>query len=304
MPKRTMVFASAVVMIVVAAMAASVRPSFAQAAADDCLAKPNAAAPKGQHWYYRTDRPGNRRCWYLGPEGAKPRQALSPKPQPAASAAPRPESPPPPITSAATDSPATVPPFRTVAAAVAAEPVDRETATAFMQPAPLSTSMRPFDTNAAPASDGIVAEPAAIAATGDAPPPSPAVTEAQLPAAAARPASGFAPWHLLTLVAVALALAMVIRKLMREIAARRLLRQRMALREQWQSQAPPPWRPKPADRAQAGGVQQPRHTTVPAPRPAVPRSPAPQREPQQAAETKDVEASLHRLLQDWQRVAA
>jgi hypothetical protein len=42
-------------------------------AADDCLAKPNAAAPPGSHWYYRVDRPTHRQCWYLGPEGREVR---------------------------------------------------------------------------------------------------------------------------------------------------------------------------------------------------------------------------------------
>lgn len=38
-------------------------------AAGTCIAKPNAAAPQGEHWYYRTDRVNNRQCWYLGPIG-------------------------------------------------------------------------------------------------------------------------------------------------------------------------------------------------------------------------------------------
>src|SRR6516165_2248534 len=42
-------------------------------AADDCLLKPNAAAPPGSHWYYRVDRATQRECWYLGAEGAKVR---------------------------------------------------------------------------------------------------------------------------------------------------------------------------------------------------------------------------------------
>src|SRR5262249_17513689 len=33
-----------------------------------CIEKPNAAAPQGEHWYYRTDRAVGRQCWYLGPE--------------------------------------------------------------------------------------------------------------------------------------------------------------------------------------------------------------------------------------------
>ena len=34
---------------------------------------------QGSHWYYRVDRTANRRCWFLGPEGLKVRQAESPK---------------------------------------------------------------------------------------------------------------------------------------------------------------------------------------------------------------------------------
>ena len=32
---------------------------------DTCATAPGAAAPKGQHWYYRVDTATNRRCWYL-----------------------------------------------------------------------------------------------------------------------------------------------------------------------------------------------------------------------------------------------
>src|ERR1700674_2455233 len=38
-------------------------------AADDCLVAPNSAPPQGSHWYYRLDRPTQRKCWYVGPEG-------------------------------------------------------------------------------------------------------------------------------------------------------------------------------------------------------------------------------------------
>lgn len=37
-------------------------------AEDDCVAKPNAPAPAGQHWWYRTDRATKRKCWFLGPQ--------------------------------------------------------------------------------------------------------------------------------------------------------------------------------------------------------------------------------------------
>ena len=38
-----------------------------------CIEKPNAAAPQGEHWYYRTDRATGRQCWYLGPEDSNER---------------------------------------------------------------------------------------------------------------------------------------------------------------------------------------------------------------------------------------
>src|ERR1700683_1865405 len=34
-------------------------------AADNCAGAPGAAAPKGQHWYYRVDSVNHRKCWYL-----------------------------------------------------------------------------------------------------------------------------------------------------------------------------------------------------------------------------------------------
>jgi hypothetical protein len=34
-------------------------------AADSCAGAPGAAAPKGQHWYYRVDQVNHRKCWYL-----------------------------------------------------------------------------------------------------------------------------------------------------------------------------------------------------------------------------------------------
>lgn len=40
-----------------------------------CIGKPNAPAPEGEHWYYRTDRALGRQCWYLGPEDDNERGA-------------------------------------------------------------------------------------------------------------------------------------------------------------------------------------------------------------------------------------
>ncbi len=46
-------------------------------AADECIAKPNAPAPQGQHWYYRTDRNTNRQCWYLASRGMSAHQSAT-----------------------------------------------------------------------------------------------------------------------------------------------------------------------------------------------------------------------------------
>jgi len=35
------------------------------ACAVDCLTTPNSPAPLNSHWYYRTDRTQQRKCWYL-----------------------------------------------------------------------------------------------------------------------------------------------------------------------------------------------------------------------------------------------
>lgn len=56
------VCAAALVILLPAMSAAQPR------AADECLSAPNAAPPAGQHWWYRTDRAANRKCWYLGPK--------------------------------------------------------------------------------------------------------------------------------------------------------------------------------------------------------------------------------------------
>ena len=50
-------------------IAGLVLQSTLSADAEDCIAKPNAPAPQGEHWYYRIDHANNRQCWRLGPEG-------------------------------------------------------------------------------------------------------------------------------------------------------------------------------------------------------------------------------------------
>jgi hypothetical protein len=65
-------------------------------AVDECLSKPNAPAPKGQHWYYRIDRANNnRQCWRLGPEGLRVHRSEPQIQKNKSQAAVQPEPPPP-----------------------------------------------------------------------------------------------------------------------------------------------------------------------------------------------------------------
>jgi hypothetical protein len=50
--------------VALAAMSVGTAP-----AADECIARPKGVAPAGKHWYYRTNRTIQRKCWYLANEG-------------------------------------------------------------------------------------------------------------------------------------------------------------------------------------------------------------------------------------------
>lgn len=75
--------------IVVSGIALFAASTCTARAADECIVKPNAEPPQGQHWYYRTDRGSNRQCWYLGPErdGIRNTAAETLKPDASATAA-------------------------------------------------------------------------------------------------------------------------------------------------------------------------------------------------------------------------
>src|ERR1700674_263016 len=78
MPKRIMllVFAS-----LVATIPMTIRSADAAPAPEDCVGAPDHAPPEGSHWYYRVDGENYRKCWYLGPQGAKVRHAAATKPE-------------------------------------------------------------------------------------------------------------------------------------------------------------------------------------------------------------------------------
>jgi hypothetical protein len=78
MPKRMTSVILAILVISHAATLLTVRSTFAQHMADNCISKPDSVPPQGSHWYYRMDRTVHRQCWYLGPQGAK--AEASPRP--------------------------------------------------------------------------------------------------------------------------------------------------------------------------------------------------------------------------------
>jgi hypothetical protein len=291
MPKRTTVFASATLAVLACALVVSLHASSGQAAADNCLAKPNAAPPQGSHWYYRVDQVGNRRCWFLGPKDAKPRQAWSPKPQSALNPQPKPAS-------------------RLVATATAATPAQLGAGAA---DASASTSALPASANAvdgepASAING-AGENAAMHPEDDMPLTLPVLAAADLEAAERLP--GWAPKSqpMLVYVAAALALLMIVRKVFRSFALRRLRRRRLALREQWnQERATRSW--EPISQAFAGPVAatRPAHArrkSVALPRVAeIPRPPADDRDSDHGIQALEAEESLQQLLYGRQRVAA
>jgi hypothetical protein len=55
----------AVLLIMLATAVLTAHASFVQAASEECRARPDFSAPAGSHWYYRIDRIGQRRCWFL-----------------------------------------------------------------------------------------------------------------------------------------------------------------------------------------------------------------------------------------------
>ena len=85
MPERKSILTFTVLTVVLAPNAAL--------AVDECLSKPNAPAPKGQHWYYRIDHTNNRQCWRLGPEGLRVQKSEPQNQKTKTQAAAQPEAP-------------------------------------------------------------------------------------------------------------------------------------------------------------------------------------------------------------------
>jgi hypothetical protein len=71
--------ASCVAALVFAASTFGAQPGRAESAAsskaNECLAKPKGAPPRGSHWFYYRDRSTGKRCWFLGPETMRVRRS-------------------------------------------------------------------------------------------------------------------------------------------------------------------------------------------------------------------------------------
>jgi hypothetical protein len=61
-------------------------PSAESSGGADCLAKPNAQAAPGNHWYYHLDRASGRRCWYQRPVSGAQDDGAQSRPAPARAA--------------------------------------------------------------------------------------------------------------------------------------------------------------------------------------------------------------------------
>jgi hypothetical protein len=71
MPKRHRLDMRAMFGPLLAALAVFALPGAPTRAATACLAAPNATAPQGKHWYYRSHRVTKHKCWYLAAEGQR-----------------------------------------------------------------------------------------------------------------------------------------------------------------------------------------------------------------------------------------
>jgi hypothetical protein len=147
--------------------------------ADNCLAAPNASAPKGQHWYYRTDRQKGRKCWYL--------HAAAPLAHHAAARHRSSDA-----TSAVSTAPTQTKPAAPEVAAPAAPPTETQPAAlevAAPAPPPMNTEPAPEAASAA----ATVSAATASAATAEAAPPATAAAPVADAAPPAGPADGVQP---------------------------------------------------------------------------------------------------------------
>jgi len=88
MPRPMMFFVPAILVAPLGTILLTAQTSLAESAADECRTEPGSSAPSGSHWYYRVNRTDQRHCWYLGPEGAQVRSQARKAPARASSPTP------------------------------------------------------------------------------------------------------------------------------------------------------------------------------------------------------------------------
>jgi hypothetical protein len=312
----------------------------AEAATDTCQTKPGGSSSQGSHWYYRVERSTGRHCWYLGAAGGRAQARAKETAAPARASSPKPASQPKgesksiavtdPRVEAAAATPAALasgasgqrgnsivraPDTRPEPGASArdeepdaAEAATRDNAaTPDNEASPQFASRwpalaRPLDAKAQDrlsVANNFAEEPARAEAADDVPPVWPVLSSAERAAAA----EARVHWeYLLAVIAGALAGAAVLLSAIFKRSTKRSSRAR--------SRRPveaPPRRPlapvlAAARRAEAAQVPfAPRRYAEP------PRAPLPAND-EPAKQTRvpdtDIEATLRRLLQAWQRAAA
>jgi hypothetical protein len=225
MPKRTLHSVLAVVAILPAAASLTTGLSPGARAADECLAKPNAVAPQGRHWYYRLERPTQRHCWYLGPDGAKVGRAASPQRPPLGRPAAQPIA----------ETPTETPPSASV-------PVPAQTLSTRWGDLPKSTGSNVAEW-ALPSDSYADEQPAAdMASQDDMPLVWPVLTPAEQPTIEQPRAWAGESEHTVAFVVCALALAATIAFTIFKLGAARRPRRRH-LRDRWDSASSPAHRP-------------------------------------------------------------
>ena len=158
-------------------------------AAGACNAAPKPAAPAGSHWYYRTDRPSGRKCWYLAAEGSKgriaaPRVAATPDADAEPAAPPMAE-----VAARLTEPLSSPPPMAAAAPVAAASTIVSQAAPSAPLQIPSADSVKRSDE---PATAPLAQEPAARVAQEPAADQAPAPEAAPAASAAVTPAAALA----------------------------------------------------------------------------------------------------------------
>jgi hypothetical protein len=73
MSRALVFFVPTILVVPIVSILSTAQTSLAEPAADECKTEPGSSAPAGSHWYYRINRADQRRCWFLGPENMKVR---------------------------------------------------------------------------------------------------------------------------------------------------------------------------------------------------------------------------------------